>query len=87
MSAVGYKQTYSEQLANVRFTPESGHSEAQERLRLRKRTLDVRLTPNSRHKWVTEFMSAYDPKRTLAALGASMSAFSPCSRLKTLAVR
>ena len=25
MSAFGYKQTYSGQLANVRFTPESGH--------------------------------------------------------------
>ena len=28
MSAFGYKRTYSGQLANVRFTPESGHSEA-----------------------------------------------------------
>ncbi len=25
MSAYGYKQTYNGQLANVRFTPESGH--------------------------------------------------------------
>ncbi len=29
MSAYGYKQTFRGQLANVRFTPESGHSEAQ----------------------------------------------------------
>ncbi len=27
MSACGYKRTYSGQLANVRFTPNSGHSE------------------------------------------------------------
>ncbi len=27
MSAYGYKRTYSGQLANVRFTPESGHSQ------------------------------------------------------------
>ncbi len=26
MSAFGYKRTYSGQLANVRFTPKSGHS-------------------------------------------------------------
>ncbi len=41
MSASGYKQTYSGQLANVRFTPESGHSEAQERFGLKKRTSRV----------------------------------------------
>ncbi len=34
---------------------------AQERVELKKRTLDVRFTPNSGHKWVIEFMSAYDP--------------------------
>ncbi len=27
MSAFGYKRTYSGQLANVRFTPDSGHSD------------------------------------------------------------
>ncbi len=27
MSAFGYKRTYSGQLANVRFTPNSGHSD------------------------------------------------------------
>ncbi len=32
MSASGYKQTYRGQLANVRFTPNSGHSDAQELL-------------------------------------------------------
>ena len=37
MSAYGYKQTSSGQLANVRFAPESGHSDAQERLGLKKR--------------------------------------------------
>jgi hypothetical protein len=26
---------------------------------------NVRFTPESGRKWVTEFMSAYDPKRTL----------------------
>ena len=31
MSAFGYKQTSSSYLGNVRFTPESRHSEAQER--------------------------------------------------------
>ncbi len=61
MSAYGYKRTYSGQLANVRFTPESRHSDAQERFGLKKQTLDVRFTPNSGRKWVTEFMSAYDP--------------------------
>ncbi len=68
MSASGYKQTYSGQLANVRFTPESGHSETQERLGHKKRTLDVCFTPESGRKWVTVFMSAYDPKRTLSVL-------------------
>ncbi len=66
MSASGYKQTSRGQLANVRFTPNSGHSEAHERVGLKKRTLDVCLTPESRRNWVTEFMSANDPKRTLA---------------------
>ncbi len=37
---------------------------AQERLDLKKRTLDVRFTPESGRKWVTEFMSAFNPKRT-----------------------
>ncbi len=68
MSAYGYKQTSRGQLANVCFTPESGHSEAQERFGLKKRTFDVRLAPNSGHKWVLRRMSAYDPKRTLLAL-------------------
>ncbi len=49
MSAFGYKRTYNGQLANVRFTPVSGHSEAQERLGLKKRSLDVRFTPKSGH--------------------------------------
>ncbi len=39
MSAFGYMQTSREQLANVRFTPESGHSETQVRFGLKKRTL------------------------------------------------
>ncbi len=41
MSAYGYKRTYSGQLANVRFTPVSGHSDARKRLGLKKRTFDV----------------------------------------------
>ncbi len=55
MSAFGYKQTFSGQLANVRFTPNSGHSEAQERLGLKKRTFNVCLTPNSGHAEVRTF--------------------------------
>ncbi len=47
MSAYGYKQTYRGQLANVCFTPNSGHSEAQERVGLKKQTSDVRLAPSS----------------------------------------
>jgi hypothetical protein len=47
MSASGYKQTYSGQLVNVRFTPNSGHSDEQERFGLKKRTLDVCLAPSS----------------------------------------
>ncbi len=43
MSAFGYKRTCSGQLANARFTPESRHSEAQERFGLKMRSLDVRL--------------------------------------------
>ncbi len=31
---------------------------------------NVRFTPNSGHKWAPEFMSAYDPERTLTTLGA-----------------
>ncbi len=47
MSASGYKRTFGVWLANVRFTPNSGHSEAQERFGLKKQTLDVCLAPNS----------------------------------------
>ncbi len=65
MSASGYKQTYSGQLANVRFTPESGHSDAQERMGPKKRSLDVRSYPISGHKWLWRWMSASDPKATL----------------------
>ncbi len=64
MSAYGYKQTYRGQLANVRFTPKSGHSEAQERIGLKKRTSNVRFAPNSGHKWVSRWMSAFDPLRS-----------------------
>ncbi len=46
MSAYGYKRTLWDRAPNVRFTPESGHSQAQERFGLKKQTLDVRLTPN-----------------------------------------
>ncbi len=60
MSAYGYKRTYSGQLANVRFTPESGHSEVQERVGLKKQTLDVRFAPDSGRKWLWRWMSAYE---------------------------
>ncbi len=64
MSASGYKQTFQGVSQNVRFTPNSGHSEAQERFGLKKQTSNVRFAPNSEHKWVLRRMSAYDPKRT-----------------------
>ncbi len=43
----------------------------QERFGLKKRTLNVRFTPNSGHKWLWRGMSAFDPKRTLVKLGAA----------------
>ncbi len=49
MSASGYKQTSRELSQNVRFTPESGHSDRQERFGLKKRALNVCFTPNSGH--------------------------------------
>ncbi len=64
MSAFGYKQTFGGQLANVRFTSNSGHSDVQKRLGLKKQTLDGRLAPNSGRNWVWRRMSAFDPKRT-----------------------
>ncbi len=64
MSAHGYKRTCGEVRERVRFTPQSGHSEAQEQLGLKERTLDVCFTPRSGHKWLRRWMSAYDPKRT-----------------------
>ncbi len=67
MSASGYKRTCGEVRQRVRFAPESGHSEAQERFGLKKRTLDVCFAPESGHKWVGRGMSAYDPKRTSPA--------------------
>ena len=70
MSAYGYWRTCGGVSDCVRFTPNSGHSEAQERFGLKKRTLDVRFTPNSGHKHLWRWMSAYDPKATfnMAAL-------------------
>ncbi len=68
MSAFGYKQTFSGQLANVRFTPNSGHSEAQEWVGLKKRTLDVCFAPKSGHKWLGRGMSAYDRNPTFMVL-------------------
>ncbi len=64
MTAYGYKQTSRGSLHYVRFTPKSRHWRAPKQLGLRKRTLDVRLAPNSRRKWVGRGMSAFDPKRT-----------------------
>ncbi len=55
--------------ANVRSTPESEHSEAQERVGLKKQTLDVCLPPDSGRKWLWHWMSAFDPKATLAQVG------------------
>jgi len=47
MSAYGYKRTCGGVSRRVRFTRESRHSEVQERLGLKKRTLDVRFAPKS----------------------------------------
>ncbi len=74
MSAYGYKQTFGEVRQRVRFTPESGHSEAQEHFGLKKRTLDVRSTPDSGRKWLWRGMSASDPKRT-SQLSCSRAVF------------
>ncbi len=49
MSAFGYKQTYSGEFANVRFTTNSGHSDTRERVGLKKRKSNVRFAPESRH--------------------------------------
>ncbi len=68
MSASGYKRTLWGRPSNVRFTPNSGHSVAQERVGLKKRTLNVCFAPNSGHKWLWRGMSAYDPKRTYMTL-------------------
>ncbi len=86
MSASGYKQTYGGVSDYVRFTPESGHSEVQERLGLKKQTSDVRYYPESGRKWVTVFMSANDPKRTSSMMKSSfrnedLPTFSPCHLL------
>ena len=62
----------------VRVTPESPlfprkrTSSAQERFGLKKRTLDVCLTPDTGRKWVAVFLSANDPKRTLMLLGTDL---------------
>ncbi len=73
MSACGYKQTLKGLRDYVRFTPESGHSDAQKRIGLKKQTLDVCFTPKSGHKCPGRGMSAYDPKRTLVKLAARMN--------------
>ncbi len=52
-------------VTDVRFTPNSGHSEARERVGLKKQTSNVRYYPESGRNWVWRWMSAYDPKRTL----------------------
>ncbi len=46
-----------------------------------KRTLDVRLAPESGRNWVIEPMSAFDPKQTLTTLGGFGGASSPCTRM------
>ncbi len=57
----------------VRLTPESRHSEAPERLELKKRTLNVCFTPNSGRSMGYRRMSAFDPKRTLGALDVTLN--------------
>ncbi len=54
MSAYGYKQTYSRQLANVRFTSESGHYRRK-----------ISALPESRHS-----VSALPPKADINGCGA-----------------
>ncbi len=72
MSAMGQKRTFGDIAIYVRYWGLSGHRkgvDAESRIECPlsgvKRTLDVRLAPNSRHKWLWRGMSAYDPKRTL----------------------
>ncbi len=72
-SAPGYKRTLSARRLSVRFAPESRHSDARNRLGLKKRTLDVRYYPESGRNWVWLEMSASDPLRTLPAVKPQQS--------------
>jgi hypothetical protein len=40
---------------------------------------NVRFAPNSRHKWVIEFMSAFDPKRAFVAVVSLTRLLDPVS--------
>ncbi len=82
-STDGYKRTCGGAWKKVRFTPESGHSEAPERVGLKKRTLDVCLTPDSGRRWVGRWMSAYDPKRTLLQFSACSPSTSHSAGLRS----
>ena len=68
MSASGYKQTFRRRRQRVRFTPESGHSEVQERVGLKKQILYVYFAPKSGRSTGCRGMSAFDPKRTLGMI-------------------
>ncbi len=63
MSAYGYKRTYRGQLTNVRFTPNSGHSNHDSG----QAPANVRFAPNSGRSTGYRRMSAFDPKRTLCS--------------------
>ncbi len=71
MSASGYKQTFRQVCQNVGFTPKSGHSEAQERVGLKKQTLDVRFTPKSGRKWLRHLNADIGQRRRDEAHKAS----------------
>ncbi len=63
MSASGYKRTLLGRVSEVRFTPNTRHSEVQERFALKKRTLNVCLTPDSGRNRVWCWRSVIDPKQ------------------------
>jgi len=84
MSAYGYKRTYSGQFANVRFAPESGRSEVQERVGPKKQTLDVCLAPESGHWHVARKCSHRQDSQaghaSLDTMKAICATASSCSR-------
>ncbi len=59
--------------ASCPLYPQKRTLEALQSFGLKKRTSDVRFTPESGHKWLGRGMSAYDPKRTFSRICGSVS--------------